>query len=120
MSQVKTIGFLLRTGPYTSQNVDTCYNLVKRLLARGHKVKMFFYEDATINLKSQISSPQERNIAEMMAELAAAGAEIKACGTCAKFRGIKRADIIENTKLGGMAVLVNYANDCDRFLSFGF
>lgn len=115
-----TIGFLLRTGPYTSQNVDTCYQLVRRFLAKGHQVRMFLYEDGTINIKHQIKSPQERNLAEMMAELAKAGAEIKACGTCARFRGIKKADIIENSKLGGMAVLVNYANECDRFLSFGF
>jgi len=115
-----TVGFLLRTGPYTSQNVDTCYHLAKRLLAKGHQVRMFLYEDGVINLKSEIKSPQERNIAEMMSELAEAGAELKACGTCAKFRGVKKADILENSKLGGMAVLVNYANECDRFLSFGF
>ena len=57
---------------------------------------------------------------EMMGELASMGAEIQACGTCAKFRGVKKADIIEGTKLGGMAVLTNFANSCDRFLSFGF
>lgn len=115
-----TIGMMLRTGPYTSQNVDTCYHLAKRLLAKGHAVKMFLYEDGVINIKHQIKSPQERNLAEMMGELAGLGAEIQACGTCAKFRGVKKADIIEGSRLGGMAVLVNYANGCDRFLSFGF
>lgn len=115
-----TIGFLLRTGPYTSQNVDTCYHLAKRFLAKGHGVRMFLYEDGVFNLDKEIRSPQERNLAEMMAELAQAGAEIKACGTCAKFRGLKRADIIEGTKLAGMVVFSNYVKECDRFLSFGF
>ncbi len=87
---------------------------------RGHEIRIFLYEDGTINIKHQIRSPQERNIAEMMAELVELGAEIKACGTCAKFRGIKKQDIIEATKLAGMAVLANYVNDCDRFLTFGF
>lgn len=81
---------------------------------------MFLYEDGVFNVKKEIKSPQERNIAEMMAELLDAGAEIKACGTCARFRGVKKADILEGTKLGGMTVLVNYLNACDRFLSFGF
>ena len=115
-----TVGILLRTGPYTSQNVDTVYHLAKRFLAKGKTVKIFLYEDGVGNIHKEIKSPQERNIAEMMSELAQAGAQIQACGTCAKFRGVKKADIVENTKLGGMAVLVNYANDCDRFLSFGF
>jgi len=114
------IGFLLRTGPYTSQNVDTCYQLARRFLARGHGVRMYLYEDGVINLHKEIKSPQERNIPEMMAELAQAGAEIRACGTCAKFRGFKRPQLIEDTKLAGMIVFAKYANECDRFLSFGF
>jgi sulfur relay (sulfurtransferase) complex TusBCD TusD component (DsrE family) len=115
-----TIGFLLRTGPYTSQNVDTCYHLARRFLAKGHAVRMFLYEDGVFNLAREIQSPQERNLADMMEELADAGARIQACGTCAKFRGLKKLDIIEGSKLGGMAVLADYAMTCDRFLSFGF
>jgi sulfur relay (sulfurtransferase) complex TusBCD TusD component (DsrE family) len=115
-----TIGFLLRTGPYTSQNVDTCYHLAKRFLAKGHEVKMFLYEDGVFNLAKEIRSPQERNLAEMMVELASLGAEIQGCGTCAAFRGLKKQDVIEGSKLGGMVVLANYVNSCDRFLSFGF
>jgi len=115
-----TIGFLLRTGPYTSQNVDTVYHLAKRILQRGNQVRIFLYEDGTINLNKNIQSPQERNLAGMMKELADGGAQVQACGTCAKFRGIKKDDLVEGTKLGGMAVFVNYVSECDRFLSFGF
>lgn len=115
-----TIGFILRTGPYTSQNVDTCYHLARRFLAKGHAVRMFLYEDGVFNLAKEIQSPQERNLAEMLAELVQSGAEIQGCGTCAKFRGVKKRDIIEGSKLGGMVVLANYAMTCDRFLSFGF
>lgn len=115
-----TVGFLLRTGPYTSQNVDTCYQLARRFLAKGYEVRMFLYEDGVFNLDKEIRSPQERNLAEMVSELVRKGAKIKACGTCAKFRGLKRADIIEGAKLAGMVVFSNYLKECDRFLSFGF
>jgi sulfur relay (sulfurtransferase) complex TusBCD TusD component (DsrE family) len=115
-----TVGFLLRTGPYTSQNIDTVYHLAKKLLSKGNGVKLFLYEDGLIALNKNIKSPQERNLAEMMAELASLGADVKGCGTCASFRGLKKDDIIEGAKLGGMAVLVNYIGECDRFLGFGF
>ncbi|MBD3287034.1 sulfurtransferase TusD [candidate division WOR-3 bacterium] len=115
-----TVGFMLRTGPYTSQNADTVYNIAKRLLSKGHSIRIYLYEDGVCNVVKQIKSPQERNIRDMMAELVASGVEIKACGTCAKFRGIRKTDIIEGTNLAGMAVLARFARDCDRFLSFGF
>lgn len=115
-----TVGFLLRTGPYTSQNIDTVYHLGKSLLNKGHALKLFLYEDGLMALNKDIKSPQERNLAEMMNELASLGAEIRGCGTCASFRGLKKDQIIEGAKLGGMAVLVGYIGACDRFLSFGF
>ncbi len=115
-----TVGFLLRTGPYTSQNIDTVYHLAKKLLSKGNGVKLFLYEDGLIALNKNIKSPQERNLAEMMTELATLGADVKGCGTCASFRGLKKDDIVEGAKLGGMAVLVNYIGECDRFLAFGF
>lgn len=115
-----TIGFLLRTGPYTSQNTDTCYHLTMRLLKRGHQVKIFLYEDGVLNVNRGIKSPQERNIGKMMQELADAGVEIKVCGTCAGFRGVTRAEVIQGARLAGTAVLAGFLAKCDRFISLGF
>jgi tRNA 2-thiouridine synthesizing protein D len=114
------VGFLVRTGPYTSQNIDTVYELARRLLNQGHSVALFLYEDGVFNIKKNIQSPQERNIKDRMAELTARGAVLRACGTCSKFRGQGKEDIIENSKLAGLAVLVDFINQSDRFISFGF
>jgi len=114
------VGFLVRTGPYTSQNIDTVYELSRRLLKKGHGVSLFLYEDGVINIDKDIQSPQERNIKDRMAELIEKGAVIRACGTCAKFRGQTTGDIIEGAKLTGLAALVEFINRCDRFISFGF
>lgn len=114
------VGFLVRTGPYTSQNIDTVYELSRRLLTTGNSVAIFLYEDGVINLEKNIQSPQERNIKDRMSELAARGAVIRACGTCSKFRGQTKNDIIETAKLAGLAVLVDCINQSDRFISFGF
>ncbi|MCJ7618131.1 MAG: DsrE family protein [Desulfobacterales bacterium] len=114
------MGFLVRTGPYTSENVDTFYELSKRFLKKGHQVMVFLYEDGVVNVDRDIKSPQERNIAERMKELGNMGAEIRLCGTCAKFRGQTKADIIDEAKHAGIAYFVGLIKACDRFLSFGF
>ncbi len=114
------VGFLVRTGPYTSQNIDTVYELGKRMLSRGHTLSLFLYEDGVLTIDKDIQSPQERNIKDRLRELAAQGAVIRACGTCSKFRGQSRDDIIETAKLAGLAVLVDFINRSDRFISFGF
>ncbi len=114
------VGFMLRTGPYTSQNVDTFYEISKRLLKKGHGVKAFLYEDGVLNVNKEIKTPDERNIKDRLKELVDLGAEIKLCGICSKFRGQKKADIIEGTKHAGMAYFVLLIDECDRFLSFGF
>ena len=111
---------MVRTGPYTSENIDTFYNLAKSLMKKGHKVSVFLYEDGVYNVDKDIKSPQERNIADRMRELVSIGVDVKGCGTCAKFRGQKRDKLIDNVKHGGMANLVNIIKDADIFLSFGF
>lgn len=114
------IGFLVRTGPYTSQNIDTFYEVAKSLLKKGHQASVFLYEDGVINIDKDIKSPQERNIKDRMVELANMGVVFKVCGACAKFRGQTKNDIVPEAKHAGMAVLVNIINESDRFVSFGF
>lgn len=114
------LGFVVRTGPYTSQNLDTTYELAKRALAKGHEVEVFLYEDGTIAMNSLIKSPGERNIPNKYEELISLGARVTGCGLCAKFRGVKKDVLIEGAKLSGMAVLSNMVESCDRMITFSF
>ncbi len=111
---------MVRTGPYSYQNIDTVYQLAKRALKRGHEVFIFLYEDGTLNADADIKSLEERNIAERIRELLEMGARIGICGTCAKFRGQTKKDVLEGVKYGGLALLVKEMLQCDRFLSFGY
>ncbi len=115
-----TFGFLLRTGPYTSQNCDTVYELCRRALDRGDGCKVFLYEDGVYQVDADIKAPNERNIAERWAELIAGGADVVACGLCTQFRGQAKADALPGVKRAGLASLVKMINECDRFVSFGF
>ena len=114
------VGFIVRTGPYTSQNIDTMYKLVKALLKKGHEAEVFLYEDGVINMDADIKSFEERNIKDRIIELINEGVKVTACGTCAKFRGQTKKDIIEDAKHGGMAILVSILKSSDKFLSLGF
>ena len=114
------LGFLLRTGPYTSQNSDTIYELCRRALAKGHECSVFLYEDGVYQVDRDIKAPQERNIAERWAELIEHGARVVACGVCAQFRGQAKDDVLPGVKRAGLASLVKMVAECDRFVSFGF
>ncbi|MDD3626373.1 MAG: DsrE family protein [bacterium] len=114
------VGILLRTGPYSYENADVVYHLSKALLKRGDNVTIFLFEDGIMNIVKDIKSPQERNIALMMKEIAAVGVKITACGTCAKFRGVNKEAIIENATLSGLATMSKIIKESDRFLTFGY
>lgn len=119
MAPVKKIGFLVTSGPYTFQHMDTMYHLSKAALDKGCAVSVFLYMDAVIILNSNIRSPGERSIPAMIKELADRGAQIVACGECAKFRGIRRENIPEKTQLSGIASLAEMVETCDRFITLG-
>jgi tRNA 2-thiouridine synthesizing protein D len=117
MNNQKRIGFLITGGPYTYQAIDTAYNLSKSALQKGYGVSIFLYLDAVIALNKNIKSPGERHIPSMLKELSDAGAKIVACGDCAHFRGLFRENLIEGTKLTGIATLAEIIDECDRFIT---
>ncbi len=116
---MKRIGFLVTGGPYTFEHLDTVYHLSKAALEKGIAVDIFLYLDGVLALNKNIKSPGERHIPSMMTELVNAGAKIVACGDCAHFRGVFRENVVEGTKLTGIATLAEMIEECDRFISFG-
>ena len=115
-----TLGIIVRTCPYSNQNLDTVYEISKRALQKGHKVMIFFYEDAVLALNKNIKSPGERNIAERMLELGTLGVTLFACGLCARFRGLPKDSIIDGAKMAGMAVMAKLINESDQIITFNF
>ncbi len=113
------ISMMVQTGPYTFQNSDTAYELAKRAIERGHEVAIFFYLDAIWNMSSNIFTPSDRNIGERFKELANKGVKIRGCGLCAKYRGMKKQDLVENSRFAGTAVLGEMIATSDRFINFG-
>lgn len=113
------IGLLVRSMPYTHQNLDTAYHLAGAALDGGHEVRVFLYEDAVVGASNAIKSGSERNIGQRVAELAGRGAEVTVCSTCCRFRGIGRDDLVAGVALGGMGALARMIDECDRVVTLG-
>ena len=113
------LGIILLTGPYQHEGADTAYHFAKAALARGHElVGVFLYTDGVYVTNRHIVSPGQRNIAQMFEELGLR-TKVVACGTCAKFRGMRTEMLSPNLKMGGMGALVHLIQVCDRILVFG-
>ena len=114
------LGFVVRTAPYTSQNIDTVYELSKVALSVGHEVEIFLYDDAVMAMNKNIKPPKERSIPDRLTEIINMGAVINGAALSAKFRGLRKDALIENAKIGGMSLLGNLVNTCDRIVTFSY
>ncbi len=103
--------------PYTYQDFDTAYHLAKAALEKEHEVKIFLYVDSVIAANKEINSGSERNLARKLEELAGLGVEVKICGVCVQYRGIKRSQLIEKGELEGLPGLADMVKECDKFVS---
>ncbi len=111
------LGLMLMRPPYTYQDVDTAYHLAKAAMEKGHEVKIFLYVDSVIAANREINSGSERNLAKRLDELTKMGVEIKICGVCVQYRGIKRGQLIEKGELEGLPGLADLIRECDKFVS---
>ncbi len=111
------LGFMVTRPPYTYQDIDTLYYLGKAAIERKNQVKIFLYVDSVIAVNRDLNSAKERNLYKKMEELADLGAEIKICGVCVQFRGIKREQLLPQGELEGLPGLADMVNECDKFVN---
>ncbi len=111
------LGLMVTRPPYTYQDIDTLYYLSKAAIERKHQVKIFLYIDSVIVVNKDLNSSKERNLYQRMEELANLGAEIKICGVCVQFRGIKRDQLLPAGELEGLPGLADMVNECDKFIN---
>ncbi len=111
------LGLMVTKPPYTYQDIDTLYYLSKAAIAKKHQVKIFLYVDSVIVVNKDLNPANERNLYKRMEELAELGAEIKICGVCVQFRGIKRDQLLPKGELEGLPGLADMVNECDKFIN---
>ena len=116
--RLKTIAVILGSHAYQSERAFTALNFIQTALLEGHTVKVFLFEDGVFLAKKGQDPGNFRNGGAWLAELVPEIAEIKACGTCCKERGLKPEELIEGVEIGTMHFLVGLVAGCDKNITF--
>ena len=99
----KKLGILLSTPP-EHQNISTVLGLTEGALQEGVEVYLYLIDDGVHNIRN-----------ERLLQLSQKGMRLYVCAYGCQTRGISPSNI---AVFGGLAVLGELVNQCDRFLSF--
>lgn len=109
--------FIFNDSPYGSQRT---YNGLRWALSlsRTNPIRVFLLGDGvTAALAGFTPAHADYNPQEMLAAIAATGAEIAACGTCMEARGLMKS-LIPSVKRGSMEELNDWASEAEKVINF--
>jgi uncharacterized protein involved in oxidation of intracellular sulfur len=113
--------FVINDAPYGSEKAYNAMRLAITL-QKEHKsaeVRIFLMGDAvTCALPSQSTPQGYYNIERMIKAVINKRGEVKACGTCADARGIKKLDLIQGVEISTMNQLAIWTVESDKILTF--
>jgi tRNA 2-thiouridine synthesizing protein D len=127
----KTLGIMLFSGPYGSQDADHMCRLAEKALEKGYGVNIFLYgEGVHAQLKGQ--DPELfMNIGARLQKLRERGAVIKSCMRCSKARGYVEGEFDEaedrypsskalnEVQIYSLYGFVDMLKSCDKIITFG-
>lgn len=115
----KTVTIVLQDAPYGNERVWNALRLSQAFQTTGTSVRIFLYGDSVIAAKKGQTTPTGYyNIAEMLEALIKKGAEVKACLTCCRARGVTQDDYIEGAVVGKTLDLAHWVNEDGQVLVF--
>lgn len=83
------------------------------------RVRIFLMADAVgCGLPGQDTPDGYYNVQRMLAAVVAKGGQVRACGTCARARGMADLEMIEGVVIGTMKDLTEWVATSDRVVSF--
>ncbi len=113
--------FIINDAPYGSEKA---YNALRMAitLVKEHattQVRLFLMADAvTCALPGQSTPQGYYSIERALQYVIKKGAQVKACGTCAKARGIQDVHLIPGVELSTMSQLTQWTVEADKVLTF--
>lgn len=127
----KTLGLMLFSGPYGSQDADHMCKIAKRALDKGYRVQIFLYGDGVhAQLKDQ--APKIfLNIGDELNMLAGRGADIKSCVRCSQARGYVDGEFdeeknrypssksVDSVSIYSLYGFIDMIQNADKLISFG-
>jgi uncharacterized protein involved in oxidation of intracellular sulfur len=114
-----TVTMILQDPPYGTEKVWNALRVAQALTAVESRVNLFLLGDAVGVAKQGQDVPKGYyNLSEMLQHLIAKGAEVRACGTRCKARGLTTEDLASGISIGVMADLARWIKDSDQALTF--
>jgi sulfur relay (sulfurtransferase) complex TusBCD TusD component (DsrE family) len=108
---------LISKGPFHGE-AEWPLRFVDLALERGHKVQVFFAEDACWIAKKGQQYDVYPNLEEYIASAVEKGAEFKVCETCRKRRNLSESDYLPGVVKGTMTDFIEAAAKADKVLTF--
>lgn len=113
------IGFIMKSGPYSSNRHEILYQLADAAVKKEHEVSIFLDLDGVllaVNTQSsleQLELPKDR-----IQDLVEKGINVYICKVCLDARGLNKPDmLIKGVKTGNMDNLTKMINDMDRLVT---
>ena len=112
---------IINDAPYGTEKAYNGFRLamsIQREL-KGDEVRVFLMADAVgCSLPDQRTPDGHYNIERMVKAVVAKGGEVRACGTCAKARGMTDLPLIDGVVMGTMKDLMEWVATSERVVSF--
>ncbi len=115
----KTLTIFLATTPYGYENTQTAMKLAEAALDQGHRVILFASADGVHNFTKGQGPQAVPNAEEGFGRLIEKGLRVELCGSCLKFRGVGREDILEGAAPSSLKTLFGLVAETDAFLTLG-
>ncbi len=111
---------VLSEPPYNDRDVAwNALRLADTALSAGTELNLFLINDGVDVARERDDLAEGAdNLAQMLADLIAKGATVKICKTCLDRCGIGRGELVQGTRVAGMADLHQWLLEADKVVSF--
>ena len=118
---MRKILIIINDAPYGTEKAYNALRLANQL-GKDHEhieVRIFLMADAaSCAVAKQVTPNGYYNIERMLKFAIKKGAKVKICGSCAEARGLKNAQLIEQSEISTMAELTKWVVDSDKVVTF--
>ncbi len=116
---METVTLIIQDPPYGTEKAWNALRLAQALFALDTRVNVFLLGDAVGMAKAGQEVPAGYyHLDKMLGQLIEKGAEVKACATCCRARGLKSEDLIKEVEIGGMSDLARWTKESKQVLTF--
>jgi uncharacterized protein involved in oxidation of intracellular sulfur len=116
----KILLVIIGSNPY--EGSDAAWNalrLAQTALENGNKTRIFLINAGVDAGRKDVKPPENFfNLADMLKECAAKGADIKYCKTCIDRCGVGTGDMISEISAGSMKILHDWIMTSDKAVTF--